>query len=373
MIDAFIDERVPIQIPQSFGKYNYVKKIGGGSFSVVILCEHSKNHQQFACKVVSREVLVAEKTFDRFEQEVRIMQTLNHPNIVKIEEIVYEEKLIFVVMEYCTRGDLFSYIIKNGALTDYVVKKLLRQLVDAIKYLHERHLAHRDIKPENILINNAGNAKLGDFGLCHITSPTKLLTTPCGSPLYAPPEIVSGTPYDGLKADMWSLGVVLFTMCTGSLPWAQSNQRKLLQQIQDADYVIPLSVAPVFRELIEKLMEPNPNLRPTAEQVSKMSFLYEVPQLNVSQPIARRKRMQKQRSLSFGEEQPASDISVGSLIEDHNEISSSFFKKKLIVRPGVSKRKTIASSVELKPIMGFVRKVPANSLFAAGKLEPVYD
>ena len=376
MIDALIDDRIPIQIPMSFGKYNYVNKIGSGSFSVVILCEHIKTHQQFACKIVSRDLLVAEKTFDRFEQEVRIMQTLQHPNIVRVEEIVYEEKLIFVVMEYCQRGDLFNYIIKNGTLTDYVIKKIFRQVVEAIKYLHERHLAHRDIKPENILINNAGNAKLGDFGLCHLTSPQKLLTTPCGSPLYAPPEIISGTPYDGLKSDMWSLGVVLFTMCTGSLPWAQTNQSKLLQQIQDAEYVIPLSVSPVFRDLIEKLMEPNPNLRPTAEQISQMPFLHEIPKLNVSLPIARRKRGQKQRSYSFGEDQPITDISSDNSNnnnEDRKEMTSSYFKKKLIVRPEISKRKNLASSVELKPVMSYVRKVPTNSLFATGRLEPVYD
>ena len=371
MISALIDERYPVQIPQTFGHYTYVRQIGSGAFSVVILCEHVKTHIQYACKVVSRDLLVEEKTFDRFEQEVRIVQSLSHPSIVKIEELVFQEKLIFVVMEYCVRGDLFNYIVKNGSLADFVIKRMLRQLLEALAYIHERKLAHRDIKPENILINAAGNAKLGDFGLCHSTANQKLLTTPCGSPLYAPPEIISGQPYDGQKADMWSIGVVLFTMCTGSLPWAESNQSKLLQQIVDNDYIIPLTVAPVFRDLIEQLMQTDPNKRPEASELLKLPFLYEVPQLVVSAPIPRKKKPQKLRAYSFGIDQPIRDIDPSQ--DEKKDQTSNVLKKKLIVRPDVSKRKTLASSLELSPIIGLVRKVPQTNAFKAGKIEQLAE
>ena len=140
------------------------------------------------------------------------MQSLNHPAIVKIEELVFGEKLIFLIMEYCPRGDLFSYIVRAEKLPDFVIKKILRQLLEALAYLHERKLAHRDIKPENILISIAGNAKLGDFGLCHSTSSQRLLTTPCGSPLYAPPEIITGKPYDGQNLTCGLL-VLFYILC----------------------------------------------------------------------------------------------------------------------------------------------------------------
>lgn len=356
MISAQIDERFPISVPTTFGHYKYLRNIGSGAFSLVCLVEHVKTKKQYAAKIVSREFLLNEGAFDRFEQEVRVLQSFDHKNIVKVEEIVFDTKLIFVVMEYCSHGELFNFIVQNGFLDDIIVKKFLYQLAEALVYLHDRHIAHRDIKPENILLDSELNVKLADFGLCHTINKKRLLSTPCGSPFYAPPEVVSGSNYDGEKSDMWSLGVVLFTMCTGSLPWREENQTKLLNQIIKSDYNVPLSVPPHYRELIMKLMNPNPSERPTAYEITQIPWLVEsIQQLSEPDPIARaRKLIKKQaRAQSFGYD----EIEV----EEHATMSHGVVaKRRLIVRPDVRKKKATAS-VELSPILGLVRKVPNQS------------
>lgn len=352
MIHETIDDTYEIDIPVQFGKYRFIKKIGGGAFSCVILVENVKTQEPFACKVVSRELLMKERILDRFEQELRILQTLDHPNIVKIHDIVFQELLIIVVMEYCSRGELFGYLLQNGILADFQIKHMLIQLVDALVYLHGRNIAHRDIKPENILLDADLNVKLADFGLCHTTNCKQLLVTPCGSPYYAPPEIISNIPYDGKKGDMWSLGVVIFTMATGALPWTEANQVLLLQQIVKANYVVPVTVSPNIRHLIMQLMDINPANRPSAEEVARLPWLQE----NFEMPFGKHRALGLKSNkeiafharASYGYSQPATASAVN--------------KKSLIVRPAIpaGKARTICT-VELAPIIDLVRKVPLGS------------
>lgn len=273
MIQATIDGHL-IEIPKNIGKYEYVGKIGEGSFSVVVLVTYKSKF--YACKVCSRNILVEIGMFERFEQEVRVMQTLNHPNIVKLEDIIFEDRLIFLIMEYCEKGELFNHIVDHGALPHFFIKKLLQQLASALAYIHNHGVVHRDLKPENILFDSNYNAKLVDFGFCQQTSTNQLLSTPCGSSFYASPEIAANEPYDGKKSDMWSLGVVLFIMATGRLPWTEQNHINLLKQITNADYKIPRSVPDDIRQLILMLMTRDPDSRPTAEEFLNVDFFSEV-------------------------------------------------------------------------------------------------
>ncbi|EAY00485.1 CAMK family protein kinase [Trichomonas vaginalis G3] len=255
-------------------------------------------------------------------------------------------------MEYCSRGELFSYLLQNGVLADFQIKHMLSQLVNALVYLHGRNIAHRDIKPENILIDQDLNVKLADFCLCHSTSNQQMLLTPCGSPFYAPPEIISNIPYDGKKGDMWSLGVVVFTMATGALPWTETNQTQLLQQIVNADYVVPVTVSPNIRHLIQALMDPNPSKRPSAEEVKSLPWMQE----NFDYPFGKPKLSAKVLEKSFN-----SRASYGY----NTPASATVNKKSLIVRPTVpaGKARTICT-VELSPMIDIVRKVRVRDKFA---------
>ncbi|KAK8892435.1 hypothetical protein M9Y10_029663 [Tritrichomonas musculus] len=275
-VDIILENKRMLHIPNKIGKYHYVRSIGSGSFSAVILVQQnnpsSDECQNFACKVVSRVLLVEENMLNRFEQETRILQSLQHPNIVHVEEIVYLEDYICIIMEFCENGELFKYIVNNESINEQDCKKIFRQIVFAVQFVHQHSIAHRDLKPENILLDKDLNPKLADFGFCHITSDT-LLTTPCGSPFYAPPEIIANEPYDGKKADIWSLGVVLFTMVTGALPWTEVSQSKLFIQIKNADYDVPRNLSNHIQMLIKSMLVKDPSQRPTCEEILDSPFL----------------------------------------------------------------------------------------------------
>jgi serine/threonine protein kinase len=256
-----------LHIPKRFGRYEYIKTIGAGSSSIVILVRHIISSGLFACKVVSRQQLLNENIFERFEQEVRLLGSLSHPNIVRLEDVVFEPELIFLVLEYCCQGDLFSHIVAEGMFAEHRARTIFRQIGDALNYIHSRDIAHRDLKPDNILIDKQFNAKLADFGLCHVTSAKNLLKTPCGSPLYAPPEIISGQDYDGKAADIWSLGIVLYAMVTGMLPWSSDNQIELFRQIRETTVEIPAHLSPMLQELLSRMLEKNAAKRATIGEV----------------------------------------------------------------------------------------------------------
>jgi serine/threonine protein kinase len=262
-----------LRIPRHFNRYECIKSLGTGASSVVILVRHVISASLYACKIVSREYLVAEDIFCRFEQEVRLLPSLIHPNIVRFEEILFDPEFIYVVMEYCSQGDLFSHLVSNGVFPEPRARDIFRQISDAVHFIHERDIVHRDLKPENVLLDKSFTAKLADFGLCHFVSPKALLRTPCGSPFYAPPEIITGQDYDGKSADIWSLGVLLFTIVTGSLPWTSDNQVQLFRQIREADIDIPETLSSSLRELLGNMLQRDPARRLTISEVLNSSWL----------------------------------------------------------------------------------------------------
>ena len=260
---------IPIEIPPQVDKYDFIRIIGTGSFSVVALVVNRITHENFACKIVPRQMLVELQIFDRFEREVRIMQTMRHPSIVQLFDVLYDTNVIYLIMEYCSNGELFTMLTDNGRLDEHTARKMFGQIVDGLKYIHSRNVVHRDMKPENILLDESWNVKITDFGFCHQTLPNALLSTPCGSPCYAPPEVLSQRPYDGKKADVWSLGVVLYAMMTAALPWRQQNQAKLVEEIIAADYRIPQYVSKVVSGLIRGMLQADPDARFSIDDIAK--------------------------------------------------------------------------------------------------------
>jgi serine/threonine protein kinase len=188
-------------------------------------------------------------------------------------EVVFDPDLIFVVMEYCPHGDLFTHIVTSGVFAENRAREILSQIAEAVQYIHARGIAHRDLKPENILLDRQFVAKLADFGLCHVVSPKVLLRTPCGSPFYAPPEILANQDYDGKTADIWSLGVLLFTMVTGSLPWVSDNQARLFREIIDSDVDIPALLSPTLQDLLQGMLKRDPAERFTIADVIASAWL----------------------------------------------------------------------------------------------------
>lgn len=263
-----------LHIPTHFHDYRYIRTIGTGTSSVVVLVTNEINNKLYACKVVSRKELEISGNLKRFEQETRVHSFLQHPNILEIIEIIYEKDLIFIITEYCQCGELFLYIITHPDISEETTQKFFVQILRAVVFLHERLISHRDLKPENILLDSNMNIKLADFGFCMQTkSHNMLLSTPCGSPFYAAPEIVAGQMYDGKKADVWSLGVVLYTMATASLPWTSTVEEELYHQISHGIFQIPSCVSKECREVILACMQVDPNKRPIASQISNFKYV----------------------------------------------------------------------------------------------------
>jgi serine/threonine protein kinase len=262
-----------LHVPRRFGRYEYLKTLGCGGSSAVVLVRNVVSLTLFACKIVSRQHLITENIFERFEQEVRLLPALNHPNIVRFEKILFHPEFIFLVMEYCSQGDLFSQIVSNGLFPESRAADIMRQIAEGVRYIHDKDIAHRDLKPENILLDGEFTAKIADFGLCHVASSRVLLRTPCGSPFYAPPEIINNQSYDGKSADIWSLGVLLFTMVTGALPWTSDNQAELFRQIKEAEVEIPPILSPLLQDLLRSMLQRDPSQRIGIREVLESQWL----------------------------------------------------------------------------------------------------
>jgi serine/threonine protein kinase len=198
-----------------------------------------------------------------FDRELRILQSTKHPNIVELNDICYTPHLILVIMEYCSGGDLLTAVQSRKFFNESDCCTILLDVLQALHYLHQHSISHRDLKLENILLSESGTAKIADFGLSHHIARDGLLGTPCGSIEYSAPEILRGEHYDGRKVDIWSLGVVLYAMYMGGMPWSSHDPREVRAQVLSAAFQPPRSAPPPIRRLLEQMMDPDPEQRPT--------------------------------------------------------------------------------------------------------------
>jgi len=259
--------------PEYIGKYQVVQILGQGSCATVCLVRHTVTSAQYACKLVAREMLQRAKSLETFERELRILASLTHPNIVKMYDVVYMPDSIGIITEYCSGGDMLQYVNGIGGLIESNAARLFLQLSSAIQYLHDRSICHRDIKLENILLDDQFNVKLCDFGVCREQSQNALLETLCGSPMYMAPELVMREDYDGHKADIWALGIVLYAMCAGSMPWDPQNQIELHEAIVNGDIFFPTTFTYALTGLLCGMLTKDPAQRYTIADVMKSDWL----------------------------------------------------------------------------------------------------
>lgn len=262
-----------IEIPMTFGDYDYIRTIASGCRSVVVLARDRIKKRYVACKFVSRDDLSHSRKMRYFEEELRIMQRLKFKYIIETYEIIYLNKCIVAVTEYCEKGDLYSYIQAHGPLIAYQMRHIFKQIVMAVQFLHERNIAHRDIKPENVFIDIDFNVKLGDFGLSRETCKDNLCSTICGTLIYLAPEVFSGEHYDPKKTDIWSLGILLFTMSTKMLPWTDDNPKQLMKEINNGIINVPPNVPGIIERLILECTMVDPNKRPSCQELLRSKWI----------------------------------------------------------------------------------------------------
>ncbi|KYG42881.1 hypothetical protein M433DRAFT_146385 [Acidomyces richmondensis BFW] len=248
------------------GVYNVVKTLGEGSFGKVKLAIHQVSGQKVALKIISRRKLVTRDMAGRIEREIQYLQLLRHPHIIKLFTVITTPSEIIMVLEYAG-GELFDYIVQNGKMAEDKARKFFQQIVCAVEYCHRHKIVHRDLKPENLLLDDALNVKIADFGLSNIMTDGNFLKTSCGSPNYAAPEVISGKLYAGPEVDVWSCGVILYVLLVGRLPFDDEYIPALFKKIAQGNYMIPAYLSTGAVRLIKKMLQVNPINRITVPEI----------------------------------------------------------------------------------------------------------
>uniref|UniRef100_A0A671QR03 non-specific serine/threonine protein kinase n=1 Tax=Sinocyclocheilus anshuiensis TaxID=1608454 RepID=A0A671QR03_9TELE len=236
------------------GNYRLLKTIGKGNFAKVKLARHVLTGRE-----VSRYIFIV--IYTSLFREVRIMKVLNHPNIVKLFEVIETEKTLYLIMEYASGGEC------DGRVR--FIFNITISIVSAVQYCHQKRIVHRDLKAENLLLDADMNIKIADFGFSNEFTIGSKLDTFCGSPPYAAPELFQGKKYDGPEVDVWSLGVILYTLVSGSLPFDGQNLKELRERVLRGKYRIPFYMSTDCENLLKKLLVLNPGKRGSLEQIMK--------------------------------------------------------------------------------------------------------
>ncbi|KAL6095427.1 mark3 [Pungitius sinensis] len=250
------------------GKYRLLKTIGKGNFAKVKLARHVPTGREVAIKIIDKTQLNP-SSLQKLFREVRIMKILNHPNIVKLFEVIETEKTLYLVMEYASGGEVFDYLVAHGRMKEKEARAKFRQIVSAVQYCHQRHIVHRDLKAENLLLDADMNIKIADFGFSNEFTLGGKLDTFCGSPPYAAPELFQGKKYDGPEVDVWSLGVILYTLVSGSLPFDGQNLKELRERVLRGKYRIPFYMSTDCESLLKRFLVLNPGKRGTLEVIMR--------------------------------------------------------------------------------------------------------
>jgi len=249
------------------GGYCLGRILGKGSCAVVRLGTHKDTGKEAAIKILKPRTLREQKEALR---EIEALQRLNHPNITRLEKVIRENGYTCLILELGTGGELFDYVMNSGKLDEEEARFMFRQILSGLQYCHANLVAHRDLKPENLLLDEYGNVKISDFGLSNVLKPGSLFSTWCGSPVYTPPEVVLRRQYNGISMDIWSLGVVLYVLVTGGMPWRlESNVVKNIDDLIAGNYEIPdfLNVSDDCRDLIGMMLIADSSKRANMETI----------------------------------------------------------------------------------------------------------
>ncbi|CAG0893684.1 unnamed protein product [Darwinula stevensoni] len=249
------------------GQYVLHQTIGSGGFAKVKLGTHILTGERVAIKIMDKHQLGHD--LPRAYLEVRALKVLCHQHICKLYQVIETTNKIILILEYCPGGELFDYIVSKDRLDEEEARFFFRQIVAAVAYIHSQGFAHRDLKPENMLLDEENRVKLIDFGLC--AQPEGGMNCPletcCGSPAYAAPELIRGSVYLGAEADVWSLGVLLYALLCGFLPFDDDHIPSLYQKIQIGMYEKPNWLSPGAVALIDSMLQTTPIRRITVRQL----------------------------------------------------------------------------------------------------------
>jgi len=254
--------------------YGLEDQLGKGSYAVVRGASSKKHKRRVAIKIVSKKKAPEDYLTKFLPREIQVLKRLRHPSCISLLEAIETNTRIYLIMNLAENGDLLEYIRERGPMADDEARRLFRQLITATEYFHGLGIVHRDLKCENLLLDLSYNLVVSDFGFARgqpinaETGKRRLSQTFCGSYAYAPPEILRGIAYDGAIADIWSVGVVLYTMVSASLPFDDSNLKTLLEQVMRAvHFSSRKKITLEAKDLIQKILQPSIEKRYTLKMI----------------------------------------------------------------------------------------------------------
>lgn len=262
--------------------YAFHDELGAGGFGKVKLATHLLTNQKVAIKIIDKKQIGHD--LPRVKTEMDALRNLSHQNICRLYHYIETKNKFFIVMEFCSGGEMFDYIVRKERLEESEARHFFRQLVSAIAYVHSQGFAHRDLKPENLLLTEELHLKLIDFGLCAKAAgrlDSHQMDTCCGSPAYAAPELIKGEIYKGNEADVWSMGVLLYALLCGTLPFEDDNMQLLYRKITKGNYVEFDWLTPSSKELLRNMLQVNPKHRITIQKLLQHPWMNH----KYSQPI----------------------------------------------------------------------------------------
>jgi len=248
--------------------------LGKGTFSTVKLATDKRTNEKIAIKILEKNKIKTNRDFNRINREINIAKNINHLNIVQFLEIKEDLDKYYILMEYCEKGELFDLILSKKKLSEDEAAYYFYQLVNGLEYIHMNNIIHRDLKPENLLLTKNNILKIIDFGLSNYNPEDNLLTTSCGSPCYASPEMVSGKKYNGITNDVWSIGIILYAMIYGYLPFENENGNNelLFRRIRECKIDYPQNNCVMALDLLKKILVRDFNERITINGIKNHKF-----------------------------------------------------------------------------------------------------
>ncbi|XP_058152285.1 serine/threonine-protein kinase SIK1 [Dasypus novemcinctus] len=262
--------------PLRVGFYDIERTLGKGNFAVVKLARHRVTKTQVAIKIIDKTRLDP-SNLEKIYREVQIMKLLNHPHIIKLYQVMETKDMLYIVTEFAQNGEMFDYLTSNGHLSEDEAREKFWQILSAVEYCHSHHIVHRDLKTENLLLGSSMDIKLADFGFGNFYKSGEPLSTWCGSPPYAAPEVFEGKEYEGPQLDIWSLGVVLYVLVCGSLPFDGPNLPTLRQRVLDGRFRIPFFMSQDCETLIRRMLVVDPAKRISIAQIKQHRWMQAAP------------------------------------------------------------------------------------------------
>lgn len=261
-----------ITLGKRIGFYRIRGELGSGNFSQVKMGIHALTKEKVAIKILDKTKL-DQKTQRLLSREISSMERLHHPNVIRLYEVIETLAKLHIVMEYAGGGELFTRISNEGKFPEPEARHIYAQVVAGMDHLHKQHIIHRDLKSENVFYASPRIVKIGDFGFSTVSNPDSLLNTFCGSPPYAAPELFKDESYVGMYVDIWAMGILLYFIVTGIMPFRADTVAKLKKCILEGSYIIPSYVSDSCQFLIRSILKAVPHDRFTIKEIMNSEWL----------------------------------------------------------------------------------------------------